>query len=132
VGGGAVFDRLGSRKTISLAVVGMFLGTLMMILAVTSNSIVILTAGYAAGGFFYGGNVAANSGFISRVYGLRDFAVNSSIANTCVIFSSFVGPYAMGILFTRTGHYVIPYMALLGICCAGFAATRLVKKHYAP
>ena len=132
VAGGIIFDKIGSRKTFFLGIGGMFLGTLLLIFAAIHNSVLLLTAGYVIGGFFYGNNVAGNSGFIGNVFGLRDYAVNMSIANTSLLFASFVGPYVSGILFTHTGDYVIPYMVLLGMCCVSFVANILIKKQYIP
>ena len=129
---GFIFDKIGSRKTLLICTGGMFLGVLLLISAAISNSVILLVTGYAAGGFFYGSNVACAPGFVGKVYGLRDFAVNYGIFNTGPIFSSFVGPYALGILFTWTGSYVITHIMLLGLCCVGFAANVSIKKHYVP
>jgi MFS family permease len=103
-----------------------------LISAAVSGSITILTAGYVLGGFFYGSNVPCNSVFIKKIYGQRNFAINLSILNTYVLFSSFVGPYIAGLLFTWTGSYTVPYAVLFVICCAGFLTHLFIKRHYVP
>jgi OFA family oxalate/formate antiporter-like MFS transporter len=132
VAGGVVFDRIGSRKTLLLGIWGTFLAIVVLIFAAISRSIVVLTAGYMLGGFFYGSNVPCSSGFIDKVYGQRNFAMNLSILNTYVLFASFVGPYSAGLLFAWTGSYVIPYVMLLVMCCVGFVAHCRIKRHYVP
>jgi OFA family oxalate/formate antiporter-like MFS transporter len=132
VAGGFIFDRTGSRFTILMSLSGMFLASGVLILAALSGSVAFLTLGYILGGFFYGTNIPCSSGFISRVYGPRNFAANFSILNTYVLFSSFVGPYAFGVVFTLTGSYTASCVALLIMVCASFAATALIKRHYIP
>ena len=129
---GFIFDKIGSRKTLLLCVSGMFLGILLLTAAAMNNSVVLLVAGYVVGGFFYGSNVACGPGFVGKIYGLRDFAVNFGIFNTGAILASIAGPYILGTLFTRTGSYVIFHIVLLGMCCAGFVANESVRKHCAP
>ncbi|MDR1379616.1 MAG: MFS transporter [Synergistaceae bacterium] len=130
--GGVVFDRIGSRRTLLIGIWGTALAISVLIFAAVRESIMILTAGYILGGFFYGSNVPCNAGFIDKVYGQRYFAMNLSILNTYVLFSSFVGPYITGLLFAWTGSYVAPYTMLLVMCCVGFVAHLRVKRHYIP
>ena len=130
--GGAIFDKIGSRKTFLFGVGGISLAVIILILAATSDSVILLTAGYIGGGFFYGYNVVSGASLIGKIYGLRDFAANISISNTYILFSSFLGPYISGVLFTRTGSYVFSYTVLLGMCCVSFLASESIKKHYVP
>jgi MFS family permease len=132
IAGGIVFDRIGSRKMLLIGLWGMFLAIVVLIAAAASGSLAILTVGYILGGFFYGSNVPCNSGFIDKIYGQRDFAMNLGILNTYVLVSSFVGPYTAGILFAWTGSYALPYAVLLVMCCAGFVAHLFIERHYVP
>jgi OFA family oxalate/formate antiporter-like MFS transporter len=130
--GGVVFDKIGSRKTLLIGIWGTLLAIVVLISAAVTGSITILTLGYVLGGFFYGSNVPCNSSFIKKIYGQRNFAINLSILNTYVLFSSFVGPYIAGLLFAWTGSYVVPYLLLFVICCAGLLAHLFIKRHYVP
>ncbi|MDR2137592.1 MAG: MFS transporter [Synergistaceae bacterium] len=130
--GGFVFDKIGSRKTLLFAIIGTLLAVGVLVYAAVSGSITSLTAGYVAGGFFYGTSLPCTSGFISKLYGQKNFAVNFSIMNTYVLTASFAGPYISGVLFTWTGSYIVSYTTLFAMCCAGVVATLLIKRHYIP
>jgi OFA family oxalate/formate antiporter-like MFS transporter len=132
VAGGFLFDKIGSRKTLTLGVGGTLLGTLLLGLAAIKGSVVLLIVGYVGGGFFYGCNIACSSSFIGKVYGLRNFAMNFSILYTYILFSSFLGPYISGVLFAWKGSYVFSYAVLLGMCCLAMVFNLCVKKHYVP
>jgi OFA family oxalate/formate antiporter-like MFS transporter len=132
IAGGVVFDRVGSRKALWLGVGSVTLSIGVLTCAAVSNSLAVLTAGYAMGGFFYGANVPCNSGYTNKIYGQENFAVNLGVLNTNVIFSSFLGPYVAGVLFTHTGSYVAPYVMLLAMCGGAVAATALIRRHYTP
>ncbi|MDR2529027.1 MAG: MFS transporter [Synergistaceae bacterium] len=132
IAGGVAFDKIGSRKALWLGIGGVTLSMSILTWAAVSGSLAALTAGYVMGGFFYGANVPCNAGYTNKIYGQKNFAVNLGILNTNVVFSSFLGPYVAGVLFTRTGAYAAPCVMSLAMCGGGVAATALLRRHYVP
>jgi len=130
VAGGVVFDKLGSRRTLWIGVAGLAAAAGVLTCAALNGSLALLTAGYVLGGFFYGSNIPCNSGFIHKIYGQENFAVNLGVMNTNLLFASFLGPYVSGVLFARTGSYAVPCAVLLVMCGGAAAATALLRKHY--
>ena len=130
--GGNIFDRLGSRGALWIGLAGMALALIILIYAASRSSLAALTAGYVLGGFFYGYNIPCHASFIGQVYGQRNFSANFSILNTYILISSFIGPYAVGLMFARSGSYAASYTLLLALAGLALAANTLIKRHYIP
>ncbi len=115
---GALFDKIGSVKTIRLAGALGILATLLMLLASIASSVPVWTTGVVFAGLSYGFMPPLSSGFVGKVYGRKNFASNFSIANTMLLFASFSGTIG-GALFGMTGGYTSVFIFLIVFAVLG-------------
>ena len=125
---GFALDTIG-RKQVMFIVSGWFIlsGAILM-LALKTGSMPLLTLGFVFTGLSYGSIPPTNSMVIRTFFGTRDYAVNFSVVNLNIIFSSFSGPYLAGILQTSTGSYFATALVMLLFGAAALLLAALVRK----
>ncbi len=124
---GALFDKIGSVKTVRLAWVIGILATLLMLLATLVGGVAVLAMGIVFTGLSYGFMPPLSSGFIGKIFGRKNFASNFSIANTFLIFASFSGTIG-GWLFGLTGSYTAMFIFLIVFAALGSIFGESLKK----
>lgn len=111
---GALFDRLGRKKTMLTANLLTITAAGITLLAVSVQSLPLCVLGLCLTGFSYGAGPTISSAFTSAFYGTKYFPVNFSVMNFNLMFASFMATAASGLLET-TGGYVGPFLFLLGL-----------------
>lgn len=109
---GALFDKLGRKKTMLLANLLTITAAGITLLAVSLGSLPVCILGLCLTGFSYGAGPTISSAFTSAFYGTRYFPVNFSVMNFNLMFASFMATAASGLL-ESTGGYVGPFLFLL-------------------
>ncbi len=109
---GICFDGLGRRKTMILATVITVLAPAIMLIAITGASLPLATVSLCLTGISFGTNPTISAAFISSFYGMKDYALNYSISNTKLLFSSLTATAAAALL-SSTGGYFAPFVLLL-------------------
>lgn len=126
---GHICDRV-DRFTGMFIMNGLILLSAVLLLATAyTGSKAAMVGGLIVMGVAYGGGSTMSAKIINVTYGPRHYGVNHSIANFCIIFSSFVGPYLSGILQDRSsGGYTSTFFMLLFMGMAEVVLIFVLKK----
>lgn len=124
---GALFDRLGRKRTMILANILTILAAGMTLVAVLAHSLPLSVVGLCLTGFSYGAGPTISSAFISAFYGTKYFPVNFSIMNFNLMGASFMATAASGML-AASGGYTAPFIFLLGLASLSLILDLLIRK----
>lgn len=124
---GVCFDAIGQRKTMILATAVTFLAPGLMLAALAADSLSIATLALCLTGIGYGTNPTISAAFTSSFYGMKDYALNYSISNTKLLFSSFAATAAAA-LYTSTGTYFAPFLLLFAMAGVSFVMVFAIRK----
>ena len=103
------------------------IAAIILVLAINTNSYVLIVVGFVVGGFAYGGVTPTNSAIISDFYGRTHYPINFSIINTNLLIASFASTIA-GKLQVATGSYITPIFMMIGVTIAGFVVFLLIRR----
>jgi OFA family oxalate/formate antiporter-like MFS transporter len=112
---GLVFDRLGSRPSMSLVAAALIASGALMLLGATSGNAALILIGLPLTGLGYGGSPVITSAFVNRYFGSQNYAANLSIANLSVMASSVIGPLLSGNLQEMNGGAFTGTFTAIGI-----------------
>lgn len=124
---GGLFDKLGRKKTMLLINICFLVSVGIVILALTTESFLILIAGFICCGFSYGGITPTNSAFANSFYGATNYPVNFSIVNLNLIIASFGGTLA-GALYDSSQSYLSTFILMIGAIVIGTICSSLIRK----
>lgn len=126
---GMICDRVNHFSSM-FVLTGMTLVSAALLIATAyTGSITAMVCGLVIMGVAYGGGGTLSAKIVNALYGPRHYAVNHSIANFCVIFSAFVGPYISGLLQDRAGGgYTSTFFLLLSIGIVQVVLIFVLKK----
>lgn len=124
---GVCFDAIGRRRTMILATAVTFAAPGLMLAALAGQSLTLATLSLCLTGISYGANPTISAAFTSSFYGMKDYALNYSISNTKLLFSSFAATAAAA-LYTSTGTYFAPFLLLLVMAAASFVMVFAIRK----
>ena len=124
---GALFDKLGRKKTMLLANLLTILAAGVTLIAVLGKSLPLCVAGLCLTGFSYGAGPTISSAFTSAFYGSKYFPLNFSVMNFNLMGASFVATAASGLL-ESTGGYVGPFVLLLGLAVLSLVLNLCIKR----
>ena len=124
---GAVFDKLGRRKTMLLANAVAIAAAGVTLLSVLIGSVPLCVAGLCVTGFSYGSCPTISSAFVSAFYGSQHFSMNFSIMNFNLMGASLLATVS-SMLFTSSGGYAAPFVLLLVLSGAALVLNLSVKK----
>ena len=124
---GAVFDKIGRRKTMLLANVVAIAAAGVTLLSVLIGSVPLCVAGLCVTGFSYGSCPTISSAFVSAFYGSRHFPMNFSIMNFNLMGASLLATVS-SMLLTSAGSYVAPFALLLVLSVVALVLNFSVKK----
>ena len=124
---GALFDKLGRKRTMLLANCLTILAAGITLLAVLVKSLPLCVAGLCLTGFSYGAGPTISSAFTSAFYGTKYFPLNFSVMNFNLMGASFMATAASGLL-ESTGGYVGPFLLLLALAVVSLVLNLCIKK----
>ncbi len=124
---GALFDKLGRKKTMLFANLLTIVAAGITLVAVLSRSLPVCILGLCLTGFSYGAGPTITSAFTSAFYGSKYFPVNFSVMNFNLMFASFMATAASGLL-ESTGGYVGPFVFLLGLAVVSLLLNLSIKR----
>ena len=124
---GAIFDKLGRRKTMLLANIVTIAAAGVTLLSVFTSSVPLCVVGLCVTGFSYGSCPTISSAFTSAFYGSKNFSVNFSIMNFNLMGASLMATLS-SMLLTNSGGYVAPFLMLLVLSAAALVLNLSVKK----
>ncbi len=125
---GAICDRIGLKKTMTIINSTYIAATVILIAAVMSQSIQLLLLGFMFTGFSYGGVPTMNTIFANSFYGKKYFPQNLGLVNSSLIGAAVLGPNIAGMLHTSSGSYLSTLYVLGVFAIAALAVNFLIKK----
>ncbi len=124
---GALFDRLGRKKTMLFANLLTIAAAGTTLFSVLTHSLPVCILGLCLTGFSYGSAPTIASALTAAFYGTRFFPLNFSVMNFYLMFASFMATAAGGLLET-SGGYLLPFAFLLGLAVLSLPLTLLLRR----
>lgn len=122
---GWLFDRVGRAASMNIINGAIILSGVVLILALKSGSMAMLILGFILLGFGYGGAPVCNAAFVSSSFGLKNYAMNLSVINTCLLVAS-VGSTISGMIYDATGSYNVVYLFMIGLAVLATVAGNII------
>ncbi len=125
---GSAYDVIGKLKTMLIDSILMITAITILIIAISTESIVLLVIGFILIGLGYGGVPPISVSYANRMYGAKNYPINFSILNINVIPASILGPALAGMLQTVTNSYLPSFYILLGMSILAGILGLLIKR----
>ena len=123
---GGMYDKFGRSLSMQL-VNGLFILTsVVLLLAMSSRSVVVVIIGFVIGGLAYSGVTPTNSAFCRAYFGPTSYPVNFPLINSNLIFASF-GSTISGALFDASGSYNSTFFLIIGLAAAGIVCSLAIS-----
>ncbi len=124
---GTMFDLLGRRKTMLIAMILTIVAAGTTLLSVVTGSLPLCIVGLCLTGLSYGSCPTMVTSFVSAFYGQKHFATNFSIMNCNLICASFMAT-ACSSLTSTFGGYTAPFVLLLTLAVVALILNLSIKK----
>ena len=123
---GGMYDKFGRSLSMQL-VNGLFILTsVVLLLAMSSRSVVVVIIGFVIGGLAYSGVTPTNSAFCRAYFGPAHYPVNFPLINSNLIFASF-GSTISGALYDASGSYSSTFFLIIGLAVAGILCSLAIS-----
>ena len=123
---GGMYDKFGRSLSMQL-VNGLFILTsVVLLLAMSSRSVVVVIIGFVIGGLAYSGVTPTNSAFCRAYFGPTSYPVNFPLINSNLIFASF-GSTISGALYDASGSYNSTFFLIIGLAVAGILCSLAIS-----
>ena len=123
---GGMYDKFGRSLSMQL-VNGLFILTsVVLLLAMSSRSVVVVIIGFVIGGLAYSGVTPTNSAFCCAYFGPTSYPVNFPLINSNLIFASF-GSTISGALYDASGSYSSTFFLIIGLAVAGILCSLAIS-----
>ena len=123
---GGMYDKYGRSLSMQL-VNGLFILTsVVLLLAMSSRSVVVVIIGFVIGGLAYSGVTPTNSAFCRAYFGPTSYPVNFPLINSNLIFASF-GSTISGALYDASGSYSSTVFLIIGLAVAGILCSLAIS-----
>ena len=123
---GGMYDKFGRGLSMQL-VNGLFILTsVVLLLAMSSRSVVVVIIGFVIGGLAYSGVTPTNSAFCRAYFGPTSYPVNFPLINSNLIFASF-GSTISGALYDASGSYSSTFFLIIGLAVAGILCSLAIS-----
>ena len=121
---GLMYDKLGYKRTMIVVEANFLFCILMLLTALITNNVILMTAGFVCGGLTLAGGATMNSTFANDFFGKKHYAINYAVINLSVLVSSLGGTVAGKIYDNWESYfYVVVLFAatfFVSIICAKF------------
>ena len=124
---GAIFDKIGRRKTMLLANVVAIAAAGVTLLSVFTSSVPLCIVGLCVTGFSDGSCPTISSAIVSAYYGTKHISMNFSNMNINLMGASLLATVS-SMLLTSAGTYVAPFALLLALSAVALVLNFSVKK----
>ena len=123
---GGMYDKFSRSLSMQL-VNGLFILTsVVLLLAMSSRSVVVVIIGFVIGGLAYSGVTPTNSAFCRAYFGPTSYPVNFPLINSNLIFASF-GSTISGALYDASGSYSSTFFLIIGLAVAGILCSLAIS-----
>ena len=124
---GFMFDALGRRKTMYIALTLTIVAAAVTLLSVLISSLPLCIIGLCLTGLSYGSCPPMVISFASSFYGQKYFASNFGIMNCNLIFASFIATLCSRLL-NIFGGYTVPFILLLTLSVVALILNFTIKR----
>ena len=124
---GAIFDVIGSRKTMICANILTICAAAVTLVAVFANSLVLCIVGLCLTGVSYGSCPTITAAFTSTFFGMKYFSNNMAIMTFTVMVGSLVATASNKVL-ELTGGYTSAFLMLLVLTFVALVLNVLIRK----
>ncbi|MBQ9030302.1 MAG: MFS transporter [Parasporobacterium sp.] len=124
---GALFDKIGYKLTLVIDCIVFIIAMIIILLALSSHSVVILYISYIVTGLAYGGVTPSQSAFVNKFYGSENYPTNFSIMVMNLLIASF-GTKLADAVQTATGSYTVVIYGVIGLCVLAGICALLIRK----
>ncbi len=124
---GALFDRIGRRKTMISANIFSIGAAAIALLAVCTHSLILCIIGVCLIGLSYGACPTITAAFTSSFFGMKHFSNNMALFGCNLMAASFIATASNKVL-EATGGYTAPFMMLLALTVFALILNVLIKK----
>lgn len=124
---GALFDKLGRKKTMLFANLLTITAAGITLLSVLIHSLPLCVAGLCATGFSYGTGPTITSAFTAAFYGAKYFPLNFSVMNFNLMGASIMATAASGLLESG-GGYSAPFIFLMALAVSSLILNLCIKR----
>jgi len=124
---GAIFDVIGSRKTMLCANIFTICAAGVTLIAVLTNSLVLCIVGLCLTGVSYGSCPTITAAFTSTFFGMKYFSNNMAIMTFTVMVGSLVATASNKVL-ELTGGYTSAFLMLLALTFVALVLNVLIRK----
>ncbi|HLH77021.1 MAG TPA: MFS transporter, partial [Candidatus Binataceae bacterium] len=123
---GGLADYFGPRPVLSLSWLVLAVAVMLLIGARDVSWGIWALAGFIALWGLGMGNFSAMAPLVANALGMRRFSAFMGVTTMCWFFGQGLGPPLAGVLFDRTGGYVVPLEVAIGLLIMSAVLTRLV------
>lgn len=124
---GALFDRIGRRKTMISANLFSIGAAAITLTAVCTRSLILCILGVCLIGLSYGACPTITAAFTSSFFGMKHFSNNMALFGCNLMVASFIATASNKVL-EATGGYTAPFMMLLALTVFALILNVLIKK----
>ena len=124
---GAVFDRIGRRKTMLCANIITICAAAVTLLAVSVGSLPLCIAGLCLTGMSYGSCPTITAAFTSTFFGMKYFSTNMALMTFTVMAGSLIATVSNKVL-EITGGYTSTFMMLLALTFTALVLNAFIRK----
>ena len=125
---GAIFDRIGRRRTMLLANIVTIAAAGVTLLSVFAGSVPLCVVGLCVTGFSYGSCPTISSAFTSAFYGSKNFSLNFSIMNFNLMGASLIATASSMLRTSFNGSFVAPFVLLLVLSVVALVLNLSIRK----
>lgn len=125
---GAVFDKLGRRRTMTLVPIGFILSGGTLVAAIILRNEAFLIAGYICTGLSYGGIMPCNSTVTWKFFGRAHYSMNFSMITLNVLIASPLGPYLAGVLQEASHSYLTTFIVMAASGAAAMVLNFIIRQ----
>ena len=125
---GAIFDKLGRRKTMLLANIVAIAAAGVTLLSVFTGSVPLCVVGLCVTGVSYGSCPTISSAFTSAFYGSKYFSVNFSIMNFNLMGASFMATASSMLRDSFNGSFLAPFILLLALSVVALVLNLSIRR----
>ena len=123
---GGMYDKFGRSLSMQLVNALFILTSVVLLLAMSSRSVVVVIIGFVIGGLAYSGVTPTNSAFCRAYFGPTSYPVNFPLINSNLIFASF-GSTISGALYDASGSYSSTFFLIIGLAVAGILCSLAIS-----
>jgi OFA family oxalate/formate antiporter-like MFS transporter len=127
---GSIFDKYGTKTTITINTIALLLGGLVLVLAAVTGQAFLMIIGLLLVGLTYGASPAINSAVTNALWGSKYYAGNYAVMACSLIPAAILGPIIASALQESSGgkSYISNFIMLVVLASVAFVIKLVMDK----